>query len=77
MTAARAIITLIETLPPQEKQEVVKWVKEHENKPYDHEKVERKDFLKLSAIGLNRAYSDNEPEYTLDDCIEINPNFKP
>ena len=37
--------------------------------------TEREDFLKLSAYGLSRAYSDDEPEYTLDDCIELNPNI--
>ena len=38
---------------------------------------ERREFLEASMISLNRAYGDDEPEYTIDDCIWINPDFKP
>lgn len=76
MTVARALITLYQTLPPQEQREVAMWIKTHETNPKE-EQQERKDFLSLSNFGLNGAYSDNEPEYTIDDCISVNPNFKP
>jgi hypothetical protein len=29
----------------------------------------REDWLRFSAQGLERAYGDDEPEYTLADCI--------
>lgn len=36
---------------------------------------ERTDFYRQSNQNLNRAYGDNEPEYTEEDFLEINPNF--
>ena len=38
---------------------------------------ERREFLEASMIGLSRAYGDDEVEYTIDNCIWINPDFKP
>lgn len=72
MTVARALITLFKTLPPEEQKEVSMWIKKHESSNQSQEIDERKDFLEFSASGLNRAYNDNEPEYSLDDCIEEN-----
>ena len=36
---------------------------------------ERADFYRQSNQNLNRAYGDDEPEYTEEDFLEINPNF--
>lgn len=38
---------------------------------------ERREFLEASMINLNRAYGEDEVEYTIDDCKWVNPNFKP
>jgi hypothetical protein len=37
---------------------------------------EHEDWLRLSAKGLASAYGDDEPEYTLDSIIEINPDYE-
>jgi hypothetical protein len=37
---------------------------------------EHEDWLRLSAKGLASAYSDDEPEYTLDSIIEMNPDYE-
>ncbi len=41
------------------------------------EDTERREFLEASMINLNRAYGEDEEEYTEADCIWINPDFKP
>lgn len=38
---------------------------------------ERRDWLLLSQQGLARAYSEDEPEYTLDMLQEVNPEYDP
>jgi hypothetical protein len=38
--------------------------------------AERADFFRMAAASLERAYSPDEPEYTLDDLIEVNPNYE-
>lgn len=43
----------------------------------DGDDAEREAWLRFSASHLNSAYSDDEPEYTLDDLIEINPDYDP
>ena len=40
----------------------------------DHE---RREFLEASMLNLNRAYGDDEPEYTDAHLIERNPNYQP
>ncbi|PLK46001.1 hypothetical protein [Emticicia sp. TH156] len=75
MTASSALITLFKTLSRQEQRKVAKWIKEHESKLLDSEEDERKEYVQLSNQGLNQAFGVNEPEYTLEDCIEINPDF--
>ncbi len=42
----------------------------------NHEDAERTEWLNFSASFLNQAYGDDEPEYTLDDLIEINPDYE-
>ena len=37
---------------------------------------EREDWLRLSAINFERAFGDDEPEYTLDMIKEVNPNYE-
>ena len=37
---------------------------------------EREDWYRLSAQGLARAYGDDEPEYTLADIKELNPDYR-
>ena len=39
--------------------------------------TERREFFDASGITANAAYSDDEVEYTIDDCLWINPNFNP
>jgi len=41
------------------------------------EQSERADYHALSMHGLARAYGDDEPEYTDEDLIWKNPDFKP
>ena len=36
---------------------------------------EKEEWFRLAAANLARAYEDDEPEYTMDDLIEINPNY--
>lgn len=43
----------------------------------EQEQAERRDWLRLSAQGLNRAYGDDEPEYTDADLKELNPDYRP
>ena len=38
---------------------------------------ERREFLQASAMNLNRAYGDDEPDYDETDLIEKNPNYRP
>ncbi len=37
--------------------------------------IERDDWLRLSAKGLESAFGDDEPEYSLADLKEINPKY--
>jgi len=39
--------------------------------------AERRDWLRLSAQGIERAYGDDEPEYTDADLKEHNPDYRP
>ena len=43
----------------------------------EQEEAERRDWLRLSAQGLERAYGDDEPEYTDADLKELNPDYRP
>lgn len=43
----------------------------------EQEEAERRDWLRLSASGLERAYGDDEPEYTDADLKELNPDYRP
>jgi hypothetical protein len=36
---------------------------------------EREEWFRFAAANLARAYDDDEPEYTLDDLIEVNPYY--
>lgn len=38
--------------------------------------AERADFIRMAAASLERAYGPDEPQYTLDDLIEVNPNYE-
>ena len=38
---------------------------------------ERKEFSRMAAASLARAYGDDEPEYPLSSLIEVNPNYDP
>jgi hypothetical protein len=42
----------------------------------DSLEAERDDWLRLSLQGLSLAYGDDEPEYTLDDLKEVNPDYR-
>ncbi len=41
------------------------------------EEQERREFLDASGLLANRAFGDDEPEYTVADLKWINPNFSP
>ena len=41
------------------------------------EPAERREFLYASGALANRAYNDDEPEYTDANLIERNPNYRP
>lgn len=40
------------------------------------EKLDREDWLRLSALGLERAYGEDEPEYSLDLIKKPNPEYE-
>ncbi len=42
----------------------------------DEESAEHEAWLNLSLEGLNRAYGEDEPEYSLDRIIEANPEYE-
>lgn len=42
----------------------------------DTEIETRDNWYNLSMQGLNEAYGENEPEYTLDNIKELNPNYE-
>ncbi len=44
--------------------------------PEDVEDEERQDWLRMSLRGLAAAYGDDEPEYTLADIKEWNPEYE-
>jgi hypothetical protein len=79
--ASQALVTIFMTMPKKDQKAFKQWIIEHQEEietetfkeNFDSERI---DFLKLSAYGLNRAYSDDEPEYTLEDCIELNTEIK-
>ena len=50
----------------------------HQYESLDREEVENewRDGLPLPAQGLEAAYSDDEPEYTLDMLTEVNPDYE-
>lgn len=41
------------------------------------EDTDRREFLYASGALANRAYDDDEPEYTVADLKWINPNYRP
>lgn len=43
----------------------------------DADDVERDEWMRFAALNLNAAYGDEEPEYTMDDLIEVNPDYEP
>lgn len=40
------------------------------------ETLDREDWLRLSALGLERAYGEDEPEYSLDLIKKPNPEYE-
>gem|GEM_PF-2563191 len=41
------------------------------------EDTERREFFDASGITANANYNEDEVEYTVDDCVWINPDFNP
>jgi hypothetical protein len=39
------------------------------------EEEEQEDWYRLSLVGLDRAYGNDEPEYSLDDLKSGNPDY--
>jgi hypothetical protein len=69
---SQVFIWAFQTLAKKDKKIVSEWIKKHENDSFDEE---LNDFEALSLQRLNGAFGDAEPNYTIDDCIEINPKF--
>ena len=44
--------------------------------PEEQSVSEREDWANLAMESLERAYSDDEPEYTVDMIKELNPDYK-
>jgi len=40
------------------------------------ERLDREDWLRLSALGLEEAYGEDEPEYSLDLIKKPNPEYE-
>jgi arsenate reductase-like glutaredoxin family protein len=84
MTVTQAVLTLIQTLPPPERKTIYVWLTEHraefedisnyKKQTFEEEQLE---FYKLSSQSLSRAYGDDEPEYSEEDFLEVNPNYNP
>ena len=78
---SRALVTIFRTMPKNDQLAFAEWIKKHEkeieNSSLSNDLEEEKNnFLNLSAVGLNRVFSDDEPTYSLEDCIEIKSNLK-
>ncbi len=63
-------------MPKNDQLAFAKWIKKHEKEIENNSfsealEEEKNSFLKLSATGLNRAFSEDEPTYSLEDCIEV------
>ncbi len=43
----------------------------------DDDATERDDWVAIAKLGLSRAYSDDEPEYTSSMIKEPNPKYEP
>ena len=69
----QALILLFKTMPAQTQKEFKEWV----NDTSTEFEEERNEFFSMAGQNLNHAYGDDEPEYTEEDFLEINPNFNP
>ena len=56
----------------EEQSTITNWT---ESSDAEETKIERNASLWLPARGLEAAYSNDEPEYTLDTLTEVNPNY--
>ena len=70
---SRALVTIFRTMQKTDQKAFFEWIKKHEKEietdTLGNDLEEREDFLKLSALGLSRAYGNDEPECSLKDCV--------
>lgn len=43
----------------------------------DGDDTERDEWMRFAGHNLNAAYGNDEPEYTFDDLVEVNPDYVP
>jgi len=71
----QALILLFKTMTPETQKEFKEWVN-YVEPSLDFEE-EKNEFYKMTGQNLNFAYGDDEPEYSENDFLELNPNFNP
>jgi hypothetical protein len=67
---------VIEEVPEPVLNDVLEYLKHIKDTSITPDDEERKFWLDISKKGLSRAYSDDEPEYTIADVKEQNPLYK-
>jgi hypothetical protein len=71
----QALILLFKTMTPETQKEFKEWINDVEpSSDFEEEKI---DFYRMTGQNLNLAYGDDEPEYSENDFLELNPNFNP
>lgn len=71
----QALILLFKTMTPETQKEFKEWINDVESS-LDFEE-EKNEFYKMTGQNLNFAYGDDEPEYSEQHLLELNPNFNP
>lgn len=71
----QALILLFKTMTPQTQKEFKEWINDIE--PSLDFEAEQSLFYNIAGQNLNHAFGDDEPEYSAQDLLELNPNFNP
>ena len=72
----KEIHKVIDEVPEPVLNEVLEFLNHIKDSAVTHPDIEREFWLDVSKKGLSRAYSDDEPEYTMADVKEPNPLYK-
>jgi hypothetical protein len=72
MSTQELIIKEIKSMSEQQLTEILHLIRSIK----DTERETLDNWYNLSMQGLNEAYGENEPEYTLDNIKELNPNYE-